>query len=154
MHVLIVYASQFGTTERLARGMAEAVSVLHTVDVVEAHAAEDLRGTGIDLLIVGAPTQFKGHRLLVRGFLKHLEANGFSGIPAAAFDTRSHGDRGETGSAAESIALPLSAAGCNLLTPAESFTVAGLRGPLDDGELERAKAWISGLVHSVHPVAV
>jgi flavodoxin len=154
MHVLIVYGSQFGTTERLAREMAEAVSVMHTVDVVGAHAAEDLRGVGVDLLIVGAPTQFKGHRLLVRGFLKHLEQNGFSGVAAAAFDTRSHGDRGETGSAAESIALLLSAAGCNLLAPAESFTVAGLRGPLDEGELQRARAWIAGLVHSVHPVAV
>lgn len=154
MHVLIVYGSQFGTTERLAREMAEAISVVHTVDVVPSHEAEDLTGTGVDLLVVGAPTQFKGHRLLVRGFLKHLEARGFAGAAAAAFDTRAHGDRGETGSAAESIALLLSQAGCNLLAPAESFTVAGWRGPLDPGEVERSRAWMAGLVHSVHPVHV
>jgi len=152
MHVLIVYGSQFGTTERLAREMADAVSALHQVEVVGTHAAEQVAGTDFDLLVVGAPTQFKGHRLLVRSFLKHLEEQGFAGCPAAAFDTRSHGDRGETGSAAESIALLLSTAGCNLLVPAESFTVTGVRGPLDDGELQRARAWIDGLVRSVHPV--
>ncbi len=154
MHVLIVYGSQFGTTERLAREMGDALSALHTVDVVSAHEAEDLRGIGIHLLVVGAPTQFKGHRLLVRGFLKRLDAHGFAGCAAAAFDTRSHGDRGETGSAAEPIALALSGAGCNLLVPAESFSVEGLRGPLDAGEVERARAWITGLAHSVHPVTV
>ena len=132
--------------------MADAISALHEVDVVGTHEAEKLPGTQIDLLVVGAPTQFKGHRLLVRGFLKHLEEQGFGGCPAAAFDTRSHGDRGETGSAAESIALMLSGAGCNLLVPAESFSVTAMRGPLDEGELQRSRAWISGVVRSVHPV--
>lgn len=152
MRVLIVYGSQFGTTEQLAREMAGAISALHEVDVVSASEAEDLTGVGIHLLIVGAPTQFKGHRLLVRGFLKHLEEHEFAGVAAAAFDTRAHGDRGETGSAAESIARMLSEAGCNLLVPAESFTVAGYRGPLDEGEGSRAQAWVTGLVRSVHPV--
>jgi len=154
MHVLIVYGSQFGTTERLAREMGDALSVIHTVDVASAHEAEELRGTGIHLLVVGAPTQFKGHRLLVRGFLRQLEAHGFAGCAAAAFDTRAHGDRGETGSAAEQIALLLSGAGCNLLAPAESYSVEGMRGPLDAGELDRARAWITGLAHSVHPVSL
>lgn len=153
MHILIVYGSQFGTTERLAREMADAISALHEVEVVGAHAAGEFTGSQIDLLVVGAPTQFKGHRLLVRSFLKHLEEHDFGGCPAAAFDTRAHGDRGETGSAAESIAVLLSEAGCNLLVPAESFTVEGMRGPLDDGELQRARAWIIGLVRSVHAVA-
>jgi flavodoxin len=152
MHVLIVYGSQFGTTERLAREMADALSPIHEVEVVGAHAADEYTGSQIDLLVVGAPTQFKGHRLLVRGFLKRLEEHDFQGCPAAAFDTRAHGDRGETGSAAEAIALLLSAAGCNLLVPAESFTVEGMRGPLDDGELQRARAWITGLARSVHVV--
>lgn len=154
MRVLIVYGSQFGTTERLAREMGDALSSLHEVDVVSAHEAADLRGVGIHLLVVGAPTQFKGHRLLVRGFLRQLDARGFAGCAAAAFDTRSHGDRGETGSAAEQISQMLSVAGCDLLVPAESFTVEGLRGPLDAGETERARAWIAGLTQSVHPVPI
>ena len=144
MRVLIVFGSQFGTTERLAREMGDAIGALHEVDVLPAHAAEVLRGSGIALLVVGAPTQFKGHRLLTRGFLEGLEAHGFEGVAAAAFDTRAHGDRGSTGSAAEAMALLLSKAGCNLLVPAESFLVGGMRGPLDDGELERARAWNRG----------
>ncbi|MFN8622297.1 MAG: flavodoxin domain-containing protein [Chloroflexota bacterium] len=152
MRVLIVHGSQFGTTEHLAHDMADAISALHEVEVVGAHEAESLTGAGIDLLVVGAPTQFKGHRLLVRRFLKHLESHGFTGCAAAAFDTRAHGDRGRTGSAAESIARLLSEAGCNILVPAESFTVEGMRGPLEAGEAERARTWIGGLVRSVHPV--
>lgn len=152
MRVLIVHGSQFGTTEALAREMGAAISVMHQVDVVDRHDAGSLGGAGVDLLVVGAPTQFKGRRLLVRGFLKGLEHHAFEGVAAAAFDTRSHGDRGETGSAAEEIARQLSAAGCNLVAPAESFTVAGVRGPLEAGELERARTWIAGLVRSVHPL--
>jgi flavodoxin len=154
MHVRIVYGSQFGTTEQLAREMATAITAIHTVEVIGAHDAQGLRGTGIDLLVVGAPTQFKGRRLLVRGFLERLERNGFGGVAAAAFDTRAHGDRGDTGSAAEPIARMLSGAGCNLLVPAESFTVEGVRGPLAPAETERARTWIAGLVRSVHPVDV
>jgi flavodoxin len=154
MRVLIVYGSQFGTTERLARAMAAAIAPLHDVEVVASHAAEESDGRGVDLLVVGAPTQLHGHRLLTRGFLRTLEAHGFAGTAAAAFDTRSHGDRGATGSAAEAIAGQLSRAGCNLLAPAESFTVRSFRGPLDDGETERAETWIRGLARSVHPVAM
>jgi flavodoxin len=154
MRVLIVFGSQFGTTEQLAREMGAAIAGLHEVEVVGAHVAEELTGHGVDLLIVGAPTQFKGHRLLVRDFLRSLEENGFPGVAAAAFDTRAHGDRSSTGSAAESIARLLAAAGCNVLAPAESFGVAGIRGPLDPGEVERARAWIGGLVRSVHPLRV
>ncbi len=154
MRILIVFGSQFGTTEHLAREMAASVSALHEVDVVAAHAAESLLGAGYDLLVVGAPTQLKGHRLLTRGFLRGLEAHGFAGVAAAAFDTRAHGDRGSTGSAAEAIALLLSRAGCNIIVPAESFTVAGMRGPLEAGEEERARTWIAGLVRSVHPVTI
>ena len=152
MRVLIVFGSQFGTTERLARAMGAAIAPLHDVEVVTSHAAETLDGRGVDLLVVGAPTQLHGHRLLTRGFLRTLAAHGFAGAAAAAFDTRSHGDRGATGSSAEVIAGSLSRAGCNLLAPAESFTVQGFRGPLDPGEAGRAEAWIRGLVRSVHPV--
>lgn len=154
MRVLIVYGSQFGTTERLARAMGAAIAGEHEVQVLASHEAERLDGAGIDLLVVGAPTQLHGHRLLTRSFLRALGERGFRGTPAAAFDTRSHGDRGSTGSAAEAIAGLLTQAGCDLLAPAESFTVGGLRGPLDQGELDRAKAWIGGLVRSVHAAPV
>lgn len=154
MRVLIVYGSQFGTTERLARAMGAAITPLHEVEVLASHAAETYDGRTVDLLVVGAPTQLHGHRLLTRGFLRTLQAHGFGGAAAAAFDTRSHGDRGSTGSSAEVIAGLLSHAGCNLLAPAESFTVEGFRGPLEAGETERAETWIRGLVRSVHPVTV
>ena len=151
MRVLIVYGTQFGTTERLAIDMADSISSLHQVEVLDARSARDLGGSGVDMLVVGAPTQFKGHRLLVRAFLRRLAENGYGGVAAAAFDTRAHGDRGSTGSAADAIALALSQAGCNLVAPAESFTVAGFRGPLDPGDPERARDWIAGLVRSAHP---
>ena len=45
-------------------------------------------------------------------------------------------------SAAEGIGRRLGDLGANLLLPPESFVVAGAEGPLLEGEVERAVAWV------------
>jgi hypothetical protein len=71
---------------------------------------------------------------------------------AAAFDTRAHGPRVATGSAAHGIARRLRHHGYRLVAT-ESFIVAGGEGPLVDGERERARAWGDALAASVSRVA-
>ncbi len=140
MHVLIVYGSQFGTTEKLARIMGSALEQRHTVQVVAAKEAKALTGDDVQLLLVGAPDQVGGRRDLAKPFLSGLRERVFVGIAAAAFDTRMKGAEAEKGTAG-AIAEALEAAGCRLVLPPEGFMVAGFTGPLAPGEDERAMAW-------------
>ena len=146
MNILIVFASQFGNTEHVARSIGGAFEPRHTVQIVAARDAQTMTGEAIDLLIVGAPTQMFGRRLLVRSFLSGLRRHGFSGKPAAAFDTRMGTPTEKNAAASETIAERLQSAGCHLVAPAESFLVAGFTGPLVEGEEERARTWARSVV--------
>ena len=153
MDVLIVYGSQFGTTERLASTMALALGREHQVRVVHARDAAHVTGAGVDLLIVGAPTQLHGLRLLARPFLTGLADRGFRDVAAAAFDTRLAGGPDRTGAAADGIARRLEAAGCRLVRRPEGFLVSDLKGPLAEGEDARAVDWALDVAAAATPLS-
>lgn len=139
MRILIVYASQYGNTQKLAQAMGQALAPDHEVRVVHAPAGRKMTAEGVDLLFVGAPTQMRGLRLLAKPFLAGLEGRGFDGVPAAAFDTRMKGFAQTV--ASDVIARHLVGSGCRLVAEPASFLVAGLDGPLVEGEMERAASW-------------
>ena len=147
MRILIVYASQYGNTQKLAQAMGKVLAPEHDVRVLHAPAARTVTAEGVDLLFVGAPTQMRGLRLLAKPFLAGLEGRGFGGVLAAAFDTRM-GDFVQT-IASDVIARHLVGAGCRLVTPPASFLVLGLNGPLATGEEERAASWARSVVEGV-----
>ena len=60
---------------------------------------------------------------------------------AATFDTRATKVRSLPGSAARGAARAMRRAGFRLVVPSASFYVGDVEGPLDDGELDRARAW-------------
>jgi pentose-5-phosphate-3-epimerase len=72
-------------------------------------------------------------------FLNSLNENELKGVKATSFDTRVklfiHGD------AKEKIAKQLERAGANIVVSPRAFYVAGSKGPLLEGELEKAKNW-------------
>ena len=146
MNVLVAYASQFGNTGHLARVIGSALESSHAVRVVATKEAREVTNDGVDLLFVGAPTQLFGRRLLVRSFLDGLARHGFTGVAAAAFDTRMGTPTQKNAAESEVIAARLQRAGCRLLVPPESFLVQGFTGPLVDGEEERARVWASHVV--------
>ena len=90
----------------------------------------------------------------MRPFLAGLETRGYRDVAAAAFDTRGAGTPDQTGSAAAGIASRLAKAGCRLVGPPEGFVVAELKGPLVDGEEERAIEWVRDVVVAAAPVGV
>lgn len=153
MNVLVVYGSQFGNTEHIARVIGAALEPRHTVQVVGARDARALAATGVDLLVVGAPTQMFGRRLIVRSFLDGLKRQGFDNVAAAAFDTRMGTPTEKNAAASETIAARLQAAGCRLVVPPESFLVEGFTGPLVDGEEERAMRWATDVAERSAVVA-
>lgn len=152
MDILIVYGSQFGTTAHLARAMGDALAPDHTVRVLHARDAATTPGSEVDLLVVGAPTQMHGLRLLVRPFLATLGTRGYRDVAAAAFDTRASGPEDRTGAAADGIARRLTKAGCRIVRPPIGFVVDDWKGPLAAGEEARAIAWVRDVASAATPL--
>jgi flavodoxin len=158
MKTLVVYDSKFGNTEAVARVIAETVNcpqVRHAVAV----EPDDLRG--LDLLVVGSPTQGGRPTKAIQNLLNEITAQTLNHTRIAAFDTRipAHGFflgalMGLIGYAAPKIDARLRARGGTRAAEPEGFLVTGTEGPLQDGELARAAEWAGGLALEVRgPVA-
>ena len=91
------------------------------------------------MLVVGGPTHRHGVSSVLRETLACLGDRALDGIRVATFDTRLHGSRLVTGSAAVRLARLLRHHGACVVAPAASFLVEGGEGPLDEGELEHAQ---------------
>jgi menaquinone-dependent protoporphyrinogen IX oxidase len=145
MNSIVIYASRYGNTEKVARAIADGLrksgpTALYALDQAPHFVPQDT-----DLVVVGGPTE--AHRL-TRQLADYLEALGRDGLvdkAGAAFDTRLRAPRLLTGSAAHDIDRKMRAAGAELIAEPESFFVAGKDPVLVAGELERAGAWAERL---------
>jgi flavodoxin len=138
MKVLVVYDSKYGNTKKIAEAIGDISGgkVLH-VDVVDSSELETL-----DLFIVGSPTHGGRPTPAIQDFLKKMPNSNINGINVAAFDTRfSRRWVKIFGVAAKKIGSILEKKGGNLVLPPEGFIVKGTKGPLEEGELERAADW-------------
>jgi flavodoxin len=146
MNILVVYDSQYGNTEQLARAIGDTAQAVGPVQVARADTDEPATIGDIDLLIVGCPTQGWRPTSAMRSFLAELDTEQTSHLAVACFDTRFQKSRLLTGSAARVMARTLRAKGMTLIVPPESFFVRGTEGPLVEGELDRAAAWAHALL--------
>jgi flavodoxin len=149
MKALVVYDSQFGNTAQIAHTIARRLEEQIEVQLVPAGqvAATDL--AGVDLLIVGCPTQGWLPTLPTQDFFNLIPRELVVGLPAAAFDTRFRLSWVTGGSAARSIAKRMSLLGAHLLAQPESFFIENLEGPLAAGEIDRAAAWADHLLQQL-----
>jgi flavodoxin-like protein len=155
---LVVYESMFGNTRQVAQAVAEGLSASAAVAVVEVGAALPLLDD-VDLLVVGAPTHAFGMSrpstrksaadqavgevvsagIGLREWLDGLD-NRHPTAQVAAFDTRMKAAL-LSGSAARRALSKLRRLGFAVAARPESFVVTGMRGPLRDGEIDRARRW-------------
>jgi len=157
VNALVVYESLYGNTKLMAEAVGDGLAREFTTNVVEVGVAPtDPPESG--LLVVGGPThQFglsrKSSRqqgaddsdepvisleVGIREWIGGLPR--VSGAPAATFDT-SIRKPNLPGSAARGAAKRLKKIGYRLLVPGEIFLVEGGKGPITDGELDRAREW-------------
>jgi len=147
MKALIVYDSVYGNTEKIARAIADAITPSGEVKILRAGEANLSELASIDLLIVGSPTHGGRPTPAVQDFLNKVPK--LQGINVAAFDTRIQTKLVRVfGYAAGRIANNLKKRGSILIASPEGFFVTGGRGPLKEGELERAAAWAKGILES------
>jgi flavodoxin len=151
MNALVLYDTKFGNTERIAETIAlafqEAVPTRLTAIEDVADLAAELGG--IDILVVGGPTQIHGISAGLRHMIESLGEGSLKGIRTAAFDTRLHGMKLVTGSAAVRLGRLMRRRGAWLVVPPASFIVEGREGPLHEGEVEHANAWAAEVLHAV-----
>lgn len=159
MEAIVVYESVWGNTAAVARAIAEGIgggTVAYATDAVPAD-----RLARADLIVAGSPVfAFSLPNESMRTRILETETEGpapdlshpslrtwLDGLPpgsglAAAFETRIWwSPRGATGT----IEKKLAQAGYRRLLKAEKFVVRDKYGPLRDGELDRARAWGTGL---------
>lgn len=141
MNALVVYESQFGNTEKVALAIAGALRAFGQAQAVRVDPAHPIELQGVDMLVVGGPTQSWGVTSGIRAFLATIPPKQLRSLAVACFDTRYRQPRWLTGSAAGVMAKNLQKMGVSPLVPAESFLVSGKEGPLISGELDRAAAW-------------
>ncbi len=139
MNILVLYDSKYGNTEKIAQAIGE------TIGCQVVHIGEVNPGTlkGLDLIIIGSPTHGGFPTEDIHNLSKSNMA--FHESFVAAFDTRTK--RTIFGYAAPKIAKNFEKNGGKRLVPPEGFFVLGTKGPLADGELERAVHWAACLNH-------
>jgi flavodoxin len=144
MKALVVYDSQFGNTEKIAKTVAAGIG--GDVTVVKAGAANIADLGFYNLIVVGAPTMGGQYPTAMQSFLNKIPADSLKDKKVAAFDTRLKTKLVKMlGYAAGRIEKKLAEKGGRVVAPAEGFLVKGAKGPLLDGEAERAAAWAKDL---------
>jgi flavodoxin len=149
MNALVVYDSQYGNTECIAQAIAETLRAAGEVRAIRVDPAHPVDPAGVDVLIVGSPTQGWKPTSAIQSFLAAIDAERLRTTVVACFDTRLSMPRWMTGSAAKVMDERLREIGVTLLAPPESFFVTGGEGPLRGGELERAATWTHMLLETV-----
>jgi hypothetical protein len=167
---LVVYESLFGDARTIAHRIAEGLAVGMASHVVAAAEAPSEIPEDVGLLVVGAPNHAFGMpRPSTRGgavkqygadipdtrsglheWLDRVRTTG-AGPSAAAFDTRGSGHPmlGMMDHASRTEEKLLERLGARIVAPSEHFFVVDTKGPLVDGEEDRARNWgttLAGLV--------
>jgi len=145
MKVIVVYDSLYGNTEKIAKAIGGALAgEVKVLRVAEANPAEIQSS---DFFIVGSPTQGGRATKEMQAFLDKIPSTSLKGINVATFDTRYTTKFVKIfGYAAGRIANSLKSKGGNLVVSPEGFFVTGSKGPLKEGELERAATWAKSIV--------
>jgi flavodoxin I len=149
MKNLIVYDSLYGNTEEIARAVAGALTPADEVKVLRVGEANTSEFASVDLLAVGSPTQGGKATPAIQEFLSKIPANALKNVSVTSFDTRVEIIVARVfGYAAGRIADSLKDKGGHIAAPPEGFIVKGGKGPLKEGELERAASWAKGILES------
>ena len=139
MRTIVIYDTQYGNTEEVAKAVAGALGNGVKIQKVKDANPADL--SDYDLLVIGSPTQGGRQTVTMKAFLDSIPEGALKGKFAAVFDTRLKTKLVKLfGYASGRIADMIREKGGEIHLE-EPFYVKATKGPLLDGELERAKAW-------------
>ena len=143
MKGIVVYDSSYGNTKKIAETITETMKESGIeVNAVYVKDVKKLSKKDNNFLVIGSPTRLGTMSFTVKGFLGRVRSEEWANKPFAAFDTelRENIERKE-GSAAEKIAERLKETQMNQLLPVLKAVVLGMKGPLQEGEIQRTKEY-------------
>src|SRR5437763_4142403 len=91
MNTFVIYDSQYGNTERIAQAIADTLRAFGQAQAIRVDPAHPASFQGVDLLIVGSPTQGMRPTPVMQSFLETVSPASLSGLAVACFDTRFRG---------------------------------------------------------------
>jgi flavodoxin len=140
MKTLVVYDSMYGNTEKVARAIAAGVTGEVAIKNVSEVVPADFEK--VDLFMIGSPTQGGRPLKATQAFIDGLSDSTIKNLKTGVFDTRMTGNFPKLfGWAARRMADTLKKKGALIVANPDGFFVKGTKGPVVDGELERATAW-------------
>jgi len=144
MKTLVIYDTNYGNTKKIAKAVASKLGKgTKTVSVADLKK-KDLKG--IDVLVAGCPVIASSPTEKMSRFLTSLKDNELKGIKAASFDTRMK--LFFFTDAAKKISKELTRAGAVIIAKPQDFYVRKAKGPLRDGEMEKAVVWAADIKYS------
>jgi menaquinone-dependent protoporphyrinogen IX oxidase len=140
---LVVFDTSYGNTKTIAETILATLREFEIdVDDLPVKEVKKTSAKEYDFLVVGSPTRFGTMSLSIRGFLRKVKSEEWANKPFAAFDTENPENiEKNEGSAAEKIAENLRDKRLNQLLPVLKAVVYDMKGPLKEGEIERAKEY-------------
>jgi menaquinone-dependent protoporphyrinogen IX oxidase len=148
MKGIVVYDTSYGNTKKIAETIAETLREPGIeVDLFDVKDVKKLNGKDYDFLVLGSPTKFGTMSFTIKFFLGKVKGEEWMSKPFAAFDTENPENveqariQKKEWSAAEKIAEKLREKKMSQLLPVLKTLVLGQKGPLVEGEIDRAKGY-------------
>lgn len=147
MKILVAYDSKHGNTTKIAEEIASAFGPEHQVQLKSVAEAKPKDVGPAHIVVIGCPTHAWSPTLQTKNFLDSLEGASYRGKYGAAFDTKFSIPL--TGSAARTIEKRLADLGFQIAAPHFSAIVRGMKGPLNEGEIEKARQFAAAILDGI-----
>jgi flavodoxin len=151
MKGIVIYDTSHGNTKKIAETITETLKASEIeVDLFHVKDAK-LSAKDYNFLVLGSPTKFGTMSFAIKFFLGKVKSEEWVNKPFAAFDTENPENveqsriQNKEWSAAEKIAVKLKEKNMRQLLPVLKALVLGQKGPLVDGEIDRAKSYAMDL---------
>lgn len=157
MKYLITYDSAYGNTAQIADIIGTSLKEFGKSSVKQIEEVTDKDVKHADLIVIGSPTQGGRPTGPTLQFIETLPAKVMRGKKIAVFDTRFDMNTQKfglrilmrtIGYAAAKMASAAKRRGWDVISDPKGFIVDDTKGPLRDGEIERAAKWASDLAHA------
>lgn len=157
MKGVVIYDSSYGNTKAIAEAIAEGLTEAGvSADMFYVKDVKKLKAADYDVMVIGSPTKMGTMSFSISRFLGKVKEKDWHGKPFAAFDTENPENlenslkENKNWSAAEKIAEKLREKNMKQLRPVLKSLVNDWKGPLLEGEADKARGYGAGLAVKIN----
>ncbi len=140
MKAIVVYDSKFGNCKKVAEDVAGGLAEAGVeVNLVQVKGASTGALGGYDVIAIGAPVRAGKPLKSIRKFVKNMQDVSLEGKTLGFFDTYGVAKQPGAGSGYLVLLAKEHPGGAKVVEPGLSVLVKGMKGPLEDGAMEKAR---------------